>query len=136
MTLNPHAPIFEPKHCSQFFTLYRPELLTEMDASTSEDIIDLTISTRSAKTSLVPNSPTVSEQLRLLTTPVKQLRIDSEQALEQTKRLIQTFPSANIKQFQYLRAVLQQVSQLAWILTPRRVNALNYAPLVVNLKMS
>ena len=35
----------------------------------------------------------------------------SEQTLEQTKPLIQTFPLANIKQFQYLHAVQHQVAQ-------------------------
>jgi len=82
-----------------------------MDASTSPDIIDLTIPTKCPKTSPESNSPTVSEQLQLLTSQVNQLRINSEQALEQTKPLIQTFPSANIKQFQYLHAVQQQVAQ-------------------------
>ena len=82
-----------------------------MDASISQDIIDLTISAKSLKTSLDPTSPTVSEQLHLLTTQVNQLRINSEQALEQTKPLIQTFPLANVKQFQYLDAVPEQVAQ-------------------------
>ena len=81
-----------------------------MDASTSQDIIDLTIPTKCPKTSPDSNSPAVSEQLNLLTTQVNQLRIDSQQALKQTKPLIQTFPLANIKQFQYLHAV-QQVAQ-------------------------
>ena len=53
----------------------------------------------------------MSEQLHSLTTLVNQLRINSEQALEQTKPLIQTFPLANVKQFQYLHAVQQQVAQ-------------------------
>ena len=82
-----------------------------MDASTSQDIIDLTISAKSPKTSLDSNSPTRSEQLLLLATQVNQLRINSEQALEQTRPLIQTFPLANVKQFQYLHAVQQQVAQ-------------------------
>ena len=60
---------------------------------------------------LLPIPITVSEQLHLLTTQVDQLRIPSEQALEQTKPLIQTFPLANIKQFQYLHPVQQQVAQ-------------------------
>ena len=111
MTLNPHAPIFKPTTRSRLFTIYRPELLTEMDASTSQDIIDLTIPNKCPKTSPDSNSPTVSEQLHLLTGQVNQLRIDSQQALEQTKPLIQTFPLANIKQFQYLHAVQQQVAQ-------------------------
>ena len=108
MTLNPHAPIFKPTTCSRLFTIYLLELLTEMDASTSQDVIDPAIPTKCPKTS---NSPTVSEQLHLLTTQVNQLRINSEQALEQTKSLIQTFPLAKIKQFQYLHAVQQQVAQ-------------------------
>ena len=111
MTLNPHAPIFKPATCSRLFTKYRPELLTEMEASTSQDIIDLTISTKCPKTSADSNSPTVSEQLLLLFSQVNQLRIDSQQTLEQTKPLIQTFPLANIRQFQYLHAVQQQVAQ-------------------------
>ena len=114
MTLNPHAPIFKPTSCSRLFTIYRPELLTRMEASTSQDIIDLTVPTKCPKTSPDSDSPTVSEQLHLLTSQVNQLRIDSQhsqQALEQTKPLIQTFPLANIKQFQYLHAVQQQVAQ-------------------------
>ena len=111
MTLNPHAPIFKPTTCSRIFTIYRPELLAEMDASTSQDIIDLTIPTKWPKTSPDSKSPTVSEQLHLPTGQVNQLRIDSQQALEQTKPLIQTFPLTNIKQFQYLHAVQQQVAQ-------------------------
>ena len=105
MTLNPQAPIFKPKTLSRLFTVYRPGLLTEMDVSTSEDIIDLTNPAKSLKVSSDPNSPSVSEQLHLLTTQVNQLRINSEQALEQTKLLSQTFLLANIKQFQfYLRS--------------------------------
>ena len=111
MTLNPHAPIFKPTICSRYFTIYRPELLTKMDASTSQDIIDLTIPTKCPKTSPDPNGLTVSEQMHLLTSQVNQLKINSEQALEQTKPLMQTFPLANIKQFQYLHAVQQQVAQ-------------------------
>ena len=111
MTLNTHAPVFKPTNCSRLFTIYRPELLTGMDASTSQDIIDLTIPTKCPKTSPDSNSPTVSEQLHLLTIQVNQLRINSEQALEQTKPLIQTFPVANNKQFQYLHSVQQQVAQ-------------------------
>ena len=95
MTLNPRAPIFKPTTCSRLFTIYRPELLTEMDASTSQDIIGLTIPTKCPKTSPDSNSPTVSEQQQLLTSQVNQLRINSEKALEQTKLLIQTFTLAN-----------------------------------------
>ena len=86
-------------------------MLAEKDASTSQDIIDLTIPAKSPKTSLNLHSPTVSEQLHLLTIQVNQLRINSKEALEQTKRLIQTVPLANVKQFQYLHAVQQQVAQ-------------------------
>ena len=82
-----------------------------MDASTSQDIIDLTIPTKCPKTSPDSNSPTVSEQLHRLTMQVNQLRINSEQALEQAKPLVQTFLLANIKQFQYLQAVQQQIAQ-------------------------
>ena len=82
-----------------------------MEASTSQDIIDLTIPTKCPKTSPDSNGPTVSERLHLLTSQVSQLRIDSQQALDQTKPFIQTFPLANIKQFQYLHAVQQQVTQ-------------------------
>ena len=67
-----------------------------MDASTSQNIIDLTIPAKSPKTSSDYNNPTVSEQRHLLTTQVNQLRKNSEQTLEQTKPLIQTFPLANI----------------------------------------
>ena len=82
-----------------------------MDASTSQDIIDLTIPTNCPKSSPDSNSPTVSEQLHLLTTQVNKLKINSEQALEQTKPLIQTFPLANIKQLHYLHAVQHQAAQ-------------------------
>ena len=111
MTLNPHAPIFRPKNCSRLFAMYRPELLIEMDATTSQEVADTIVLAKSPKTSSFPNSPTVSEQLHLLTTRVDQLRLTSEQALEQTKALIQTFPLANIRQFQYLHAVQEQVAQ-------------------------
>ena len=97
MTLNPHANIFKPTNCSRLFTIYRRELVTEMDASTSQGIIDLTIPTKCPKTSPDSNNPTVSEQLHLFTTQVNQLRKNSEQALERTKPLIQIFPLANIK---------------------------------------
>ena len=59
LTLNPLAPIFKPTNCSRLFKIYRPELLTEMDASTSQNIIDLTIPAKSPKTSLDLNSPSV-----------------------------------------------------------------------------
>ena len=111
MTLNPHAPIFKPTTCSRLLTIKRPDLLTKMEASTSQDINDLPIPIKCLKTSPDSNSPTVSEQLHLLTSQVNQLRIDSQQALDQTKPFIQTFPLAIIKQFQYLHAVQQQVAQ-------------------------
>ena len=111
MTLNPHATIFEPKTRSRLFSIYRPEVLTQMDASTSQDVADPFVPAKCPKPSSDSNSPTVSEQLHLLTTRVDQLKLSSDQALEQTKPLIQTFPLANIKQFQYLHAVQQQVVQ-------------------------
>ena len=82
-----------------------------MEASTSQDTIDLPIPIKCLKTSPDSDSPTVSEQLHLLTSQVNQLRIDSQQALDQKKPFIQSFPLANIKQFQYLHAVQQQVAQ-------------------------
>ena len=111
MTLNQQAPIFKPKTRSRLFSIYRPELFTEKNASTSQGIIDLTNPAKNPKTSSDSINPTVSEQLHLLTTQVNQLRINSKQALELTKPLIKTFPLANIKQFQYLHAVQQQVAQ-------------------------
>ena len=110
-TLNPQAPIFKPKNRSRLFSKYRPELLTEVDAPTSQYVIDLTSPAKSPKTSSESKNPTVSEQLHLLTTQVNQLTINSEQALEQTKPLIQTFLLANIKQFQYLHAVQYHVAR-------------------------
>ena len=82
-----------------------------MEASTSQDTIDLPIPIQCLKTSPDSDSPTVSEQLHFLTSQVNQLRIDSQQALDQTKPFLQAFPLANIKQFQYLHAVQQQVAQ-------------------------
>ena len=113
MTLNPHAPICKPKRCSRLFAIYRPELLIEMDASISQDVADPVVPAICLKTSSDSNSPIFSEQLYLLNTQVDQLRITSEHALEQTNRLIQTFVLANIKQFQYLHAVHQQVAQFS-----------------------
>ena len=95
-----------------------------MDASTSQDRIDLTIPAKSPKISSDSNNPTVSEQLHPLTTQVNQLRINSEQALEQTKPLIQTFPLANIKQFQYLHAVQHQVAQFIVVLNCEKIERL------------
>ena len=111
MTVSPHAPIFKPTTNSRLFTIYRPDLLTKLEASTSQDVIGLTLPTKCPKTSPDSNSPTVSEQLHLLRSQINQLRIDSQQALDQTKPFIQTFPLANVKQFQYLHAVQQQVAQ-------------------------
>ena len=85
-------------------------MLTEIDACISQDIIDLTIPTKCPKIFPDSDSPSVSEQLHLLTTPVDQLRLTSEQALAQKKPLIQTFPLANFKQFPHLHAVQQQVA--------------------------
>ena len=82
-----------------------------MDASTSQEVADPIVPAKCHKTSSDLNSPTVSEQLHLMTTRVDQLRLTSEQALEQTKPLIQSFPLANIKQFQYFHAEQQQVAQ-------------------------
>ena len=62
-----------------------------MDASTSQDVFDLIIPAKCPKTFSGSNSSTVSEQLHLLTTQVDQFRVTSEQTLEQTKPLIQTF---------------------------------------------
>ena len=89
----------------------RPKLLIEIDASTSQNVTDPIVPVKCPKSSSDPNSPRVSEQLHLLTTRVDQLRLTSEQALEQRKPLIQTFPLANIKQFQYLHAFQQQRAQ-------------------------
>ena len=111
MTLNPHAPIFMPRDGSRLFSIYRPELSTEMDASTSQDITDLILPAKCPKTSPKPNGPTVSEQLHLLTAQVDYLRVTSEQALQQTKPIIRTFLLGNMKQSQYLHAVQQQVAQ-------------------------
>ena len=111
MTLNPHAPIFKPKTRSRLFAIYRPVLLIEMDASTSQDVANPIVPTKCPKPSSDSNSPTVSEQLHLLTVRVDQLRLTSKQALEQTNPLIQAFPLANIKQFQNLHAVQQQEAQ-------------------------
>ena len=104
-----------------------------MDASTSQDIIDLTIPAKSPKTSLDSNSP-VSEQLHLLTTQVNQLRINSEQALEQTKPLIQTFPLANVKQFRYLHAVQQQVAQFFVDLNTEKIERLKLRTTICQLE--
>ena len=82
-----------------------------MNPSPSQDITDPIVPAKGPKTSSDSTSPTVSEQHHLLTTRVDQLRLTSEQALEQTRPLIQTFPLANIKQFQYLHAVQHQVAQ-------------------------
>ena len=110
MRLNPHAPIFRPRNRSQLFSIYLPALLTARDASTTQDRHDLFVPAKCLKISSDSDSPTVSEQLYLLTTQVDQLRTTSKQALEQTKSLIQTFPLANIKQFSYFHAVQRQVA--------------------------
>ena len=82
-----------------------------MDASTSQNVVDPIVPAKCPKPSSESNSPTVSEQLHLLTTRVDQLKLSSEQELRQTNPLIQTFPLANIKQLQYLHPVQQRVAQ-------------------------
>ena len=106
-----------------------------MDASTSQDVAGPIIPAKCPKTSPDSNSPTVSEQLHLLTTQVDQLRITSEQALEQTKPLTETFSLANIKHFQYFHAVQHQVAHFIAISISRKMNALSYAQLFASLKM-
>ena len=125
MTLNPHAPIFYRENSSRLFSIYRPELLIEMDASTFQDNTDPIVPAKCPKASSNSNSPRVSEQLNLLTTRVDQLRLTSKQALEQTKPLIQTFSIANFKQFQYLCAVQQQVAQFFVDLNTEKSEGLN-----------
>ena len=105
-----------------------------MNVSTSQDTIDHTIPAKSLKVSSDPNSPSVSEQLHLLTTQVNRLRLNSEQALEQTKPLIQTFPLANIKQFQYLHAVQHQVAQFFVDLNCKKSERLELQATVPQLK--
>ena len=83
-----------------------------MDASTFQDLTDPIVPAKSSKISSDSNSRTVSEQLHLKATQVDQLRKTSEQALEQIKPLIRNFLLANIKQFQYLHVVQQQVAQI------------------------
>ena len=95
-----------------------------MDESTSRDVADPIVPAKCPKTSSDPKSPTVSEQLHLLTTRVDQLRLNSGQALEQTKPLIQTFPLANIEQFQSLHAVQLQVAQFFLDLNTEKVERL------------
>ena len=82
-----------------------------MDASTSQDVANPIVPANCPKISSDSNSPRVSEQLPFMTTQVDQLRTTSDQALEQAKPIIQTFPIANIKQLQYLQEVQQQVAQ-------------------------
>ena len=113
MALNPHAPLFMPENCSRLFAKDRQELLTKMDLSTSQDITDPIVPAMCPKTSSDSNSPTVSDELHKLTIQVDQLRIKSEQALEQTKPLIRTFPLISMKQFHYLHAVQNLETQLS-----------------------
>ena len=93
-----------PKDRSRFFSIYRPDSQTAIDASTSQGITDAIVPAKCPKPSSDANSPTIPKQLHKLTTPVGQLRITSEPALEQTKPLIRTFPLANMEQSQYLHA--------------------------------
>ena len=78
MALNPHAPISLPKDRSRIFSIHRPELLVAMDASTSQDATDPIVPARYPTISSDFNSATVSDQLRILTTQVDQLRRASE----------------------------------------------------------
>ena len=78
MTLNPHAPIFTPKTSSRIFAIYHPELLIEMDALTSQEVVDLIVPAKCPKPSSDSNRPTVSEQLHLLTTRDDQLKLSSK----------------------------------------------------------
>ena len=57
MTLKPHAPIFNPKNCSRLFAKYRLELLIEMDASTSQDVADLSFQLNALKLLPLPIAP-------------------------------------------------------------------------------
>ena len=100
MTLNPHAPILKPETRSLLFAINHPELLIESDACTSQGVADAIVPAKCPKPPSNSNCPTVSEQLQVLTTQVDQLRITSEQALEQTMPLIQTIPQDIIKHFQ------------------------------------
>ena len=102
-----------------------------MDASTSQDITDAFVPITYPKTSLNSNSPTISEQLHLMTTQVDQLRITLEQSLEQTKPLVRTFPLANMKQFPYLHSVQHLMTQLSVDL-----EALNYTQLFARWHVS
>ena len=72
--------------------------------------------------------------MHLLTSQVNQLRIDSQQALDQTKPFIQTFPLANIKQFQYLHAVQQQVAQFFVDLNTEKNERLNLCTTICRLE--
>ena len=105
-----------------------------MGASTSQDVADPIVPVKCPKTSEDSNGPTVSEQLHLLTTRVDQLRITSEQALEQTKPLIQTFRLANIKHFQYLHAVQQQLAQFFVDLNIKKSERLRLCTTICQLK--
>ena len=91
-----HTHPFSSRQTVHDYSQYIALNCWQMDASASQEIIDLTIPSKCPKTSPDSNSPTVSEQLHLLTTQDNQHRINSEQALKQTKPLIQTFPLANI----------------------------------------
>ena len=88
-----------------------------MDASTSQDITDPFVPAECPNVSQDFNGPTVSEQLQVLTTQVDQLRITSEEALEQTKPLIRNFPITSMNQFEHLHAVQHLITQLSADLT-------------------
>ena len=107
-----------------------------MEASTSHGETDPFVPAKRPKLSSDTNSRTVSEQLHLLTTQIDQFRITSKQALERTKPLFQTFPLANIKQFQDLHTVQQQMAQFFVDLNVEKPDALSYAQLFAGLRMS
>ena len=90
-----------------------PHLQTAMYASVSQGITDPTVPAKCPKNSSDSHSPTDPEQLHRMTTQVDQLRITSEQALEQTKPLIRTVPIANMMLSQYLHAVQHLATQLS-----------------------
>ena len=74
-----------PKDRLRLFSINRPELQTAMDTSTSQNITDPIVPAKCPKTCSDSISPTVSEQLHVLTTQVDQLRVTSEQAFETDK---------------------------------------------------
>ena len=57
MTLKPHALIFRPETRSRLFAIYRPELLIEIDESTSQDVADSIVPAECPKTPSDPKIP-------------------------------------------------------------------------------